>query len=76
MTEAKERYRNDTRDAILKCARWLEENAEPLVGEFTNPTLGCSSWSLSFAFDPASLPCVEVSTGCRMVGIVDGTYSS
>ena len=76
MTEAKKKYRDDTRDAILKCARWLEENAESLVDEFTNSTLGCSSWSLSFTFDPASFPCVEVNTDCRMGCVVEGTYSS
>ena len=76
MTEAKERFRDDTRDAILKCARWLEENAESLVGEFTNDELGCESWSLSFSFDSDRYPCIVVDTDCKMVGVIDGTYSS
>jgi len=76
MEDTKERFRRKTASALRKCAKWLEDNTDALVNEFSNDKLGCASWSLTFSFDPDRYPDIVVDTDCKMVGVVEGTYSS
>lgn len=72
----KDRYREQTRTAILRCAKWLYDNEDVLADEFVNDGLGCTSWSLTFSYDPQRYPGVMVDTDCRMMAAIDDAYSS
>ena len=74
MNKAKERFKLKTYDAILKSAKWLEENADAMVDKFTDEQLGCKSWSITFSFDAERFPEVMIDTDCKMVDVVEGTY--
>lgn len=72
--QRKERFRRRTSDALLICAKWLEEHADELTDRFADESMGCKSWSLSFTFDPDNFPVVIVDTDCKHVAVVDGAY--
>lgn len=45
MEDTTKRFRDDTRDALLRCADWLTENAEQLADTFAG---GCKDWTVEF----------------------------
>lgn len=64
-------FRDNTKEALLKCAKWIEDNADELA-DWASP--GCKEWSIEFrAGDDGMFPWVEVYRSCRQVDVVDYT---
>ena len=64
------KFESDTKEALLKCAKWLEENAESLASDFNG---GCKSWSVEFgAGDDGIFDYAMVTTSSRKAEVIGG----
>lgn len=61
-------FRDKTKDAMLRCAKWIEDNAEEMA-DWVSP--GCKEWSLEFrAGEDGMFPDIEVYRSCRQVAVI------
>ncbi len=59
MAQDKQGFNADTEASLRACARWLDENASRLAGEFVG---GCLRWSVEFsAGDDGMFPEIDIS---------------
>jgi hypothetical protein len=58
MEDTTKRFRDDTRDALLRCADWLTENAEQLADTVAG---GCKDWTVECkAGDDGMFPRIRI----------------
>jgi len=64
------KFEIDTKEALVKCAKWLEKNAESLASDFNG---GCKSWSVEFsAGDDGIFDYARVITSSRKAELIGG----
>lgn len=71
MTEKEqvERFRKQTENGLVACAKWLEDNAWLLSHEIAG---GCRSWAVSFeAGEDGIFPEIKISVNKIDKGIID-----
>jgi len=69
MEDATKRFRDDTRDALLRCADWLTENAEQLADTFAG---GCKDWTVEFkAGEDGMFPRIRIEVNKMDKDVID-----
>ena len=72
MEDTTKRFRDYTRDALLRCADWITENAEQLADTFAG---GCKDWTVEFkAGEDGMFPRIRVCVNKINEGII-GAYT-